>query len=90
MGAVITSSANFHIHSLPAYHWAMHALSAAKESGTVATMVRHCSIAVVTVAAVAVLIQAATPFYNSRMVSAYLEAEASLEAAPYITVMPAD
>jgi len=84
MGAVITSSTNFHSHSFPAYHWAMHALSAVKVSATIATMVRHCSIAVVTVAVVAVLIQAHTPFYNCGMVRSYLE------ASPHIMVMPVD
>jgi hypothetical protein len=84
MGSVITSSTNFHSHSFPAFYRAMHALSAVKVSATLTTMVRHCSIAVVTVAVVAVLIQAATPFYNCGMVRSYLE------ASPHIMVMPVD
>jgi hypothetical protein len=84
MGSVITSSTHFHSHSFPAFYRAMHALSAVKVSATMATMVKQCSTAVVTVAAVAVLIQTATPFYNCGIVSTYLE------ASPHIMVMPVD
>jgi len=62
----------------------MHALSAVKESQTLATILRQCMTAIVTMAAVVVFIQAATPFYNSTMVSAYIE------AAPHIALIPAD
>jgi hypothetical protein len=46
--------------------------------------VKQCSTAAVTVAAVAVLIQTVTPFYNCGMVRLYLE------ASPHIVVMPVD
>jgi hypothetical protein len=84
MGAAITCSTKFHGHSFPVYRRTMHVLSAVKKSGTLETILRQCMTAVVTVAVVAVLIQTSTPFYDSGMVSAYLE------ASPYITVMPAD
>ena len=84
MGSVITSSTHFHSHSFPAFYRTMHALSAVKVSATITTMVKQCSAAVVTVAVVAVLIQAHTPFYNCGMVRAYLE------ASPHIVVMPVD
>jgi hypothetical protein len=82
MGAVITSSTNFHSHSFPAFYRAMRALSAVKESATLTTMARQWSTAVLTVAVVAVLIQAATPFCNCRMVSTYLEASQCIRCMP--------
>jgi hypothetical protein len=62
----------------------MHSLSPVRNSNTIAAILRQCVTAVLTFAAVALFIRAAAPFYNSGMVSAYLE------AAPFIRVMPAD
>lgn len=84
MGATITFSTKLHSHPFPTHHRAAQVFSAIRENLHIATLLRSCMTAVVTVAAIAVFIQAATPFSNSGMVSMYLE------ASPFITVMPAD